>query len=446
VALALLCVAQFIDVLGVTVVVVALPSIGADLGASPESLQPVVTAYALCFGGFLVLGGRAADSLGRRRVFSAGLVLFAVASLVAGLAEGSALLIAARALQGVAAAAVVPAALSMVTSLYPEGPGRTRALAVWTAVAATGGALGFVLGGIVTDAVGWEWLFFANVPIAVVALALTPALLGEEAEGERSSAGLDLVGALLLSGGLGALILAADEAGRDGAGATSIAIPAVLGVALLIGFVLAERRVRAPLVPPGTFANRGILGGNLVAFALTAVTSSAGVLATLYAQDLAGLSAAETGLALMPFSAGVVGGSFVGHRTMPALGERASMAVGLGLVGAAMLVVALAALDGTVAVLSASLAVAGVGLGLAAVASTSIGTASADPEDRGLASGLLNTSTQLGTALGVAALVALASVAGDLLDGIELAYVAAAAMAAVACAAVLLVLRGSERA
>ena len=440
-ALALLCVAQFIDVLGVTVVVVALPSIGADLDVTSDSLQLVVTVYALCFGGFLVLGGRAADALGRRRVFAAGLALFALASLLAGVAGDPALLVAARGLQGLAAAAVVPAALSMVTALYPEGPPRTRALAIWTATAAGGGALGFVLGGIVTEALGWRWLFLLNVPIAVAAIALTPAVLERRAEGVRTGARLDLVGAVLLSGGIGALILAADEAGKDGIGAGAFLLPAFAGVVLLATFATVERRVRDPLVPAGTFANRGLLSGNVVAFALTAVTSSAGVLATLYAQDLLGMSAAETGFALLPFSAGVVAGSLSGNRTMPVLGERGSMTTGLLIVGASMAAIALAGLEGTIGILSACLGVAGVGLGIAAVASTSIGTASAEPEARGMASGLLNTSTQLGTALGVAVLVALAGAASQLRDGIETAYLVAAGASALAAMGALVLLR-----
>jgi MFS family permease len=389
--LALLCVAQFVDVLGVTIVIVALPSLQHDLGLTTATAQWVVSIYALCFGGFLMAGGRAADIYGSRRLFASGLALFGVASLICGLASAAGTLIAARALQGLGAALAVPAALALLTMTFTGAAERARALAFWTAAGAGGGAAGFVLGGVITSGPGWRWVFLVNVPIAAVSLALTPRLLRAQPapdSGER----LDVVGAISLTGALLAAIFALTQGA-----------PAVLAVAVVC-LLFAK-----PLVPGAVLRSRQVIAANGTAMALTATTSGAAVLATIYAQQTLHLGAMETGLAFLPFSLAVICGS----AASPWLGRRLSpqgvMAAGLAGVAAALLV--LSRMHG-VALLGAALALSGLSLGIAAVASTGLGTAAVAERWRGAVSGLLNTSTQLGTAIGVALLSTIATAIG----------------------------------
>jgi EmrB/QacA subfamily drug resistance transporter len=431
-ALALLCVAQFIDVLGVTIVVVALPSIQRDLGLAAGELQWVVSVYALCFGGFLMVCGRAADVFGRLRLFRAGLAVFAAASLGCGLADSAPVLIGARALQGLGAALVVPAALSLLTTTFTKAAERARALAIWTAAAAGGGAAGFVLGGVITDALGWQWVFFVNVPVGVAALLIAPAVL-RETRTPAAARRLDLLGAATVTAGLVALILAATNVDRSGPGDPGTVAALILAACLLAGFAIVERRVPDPLLPPTTLRSRSLVGANLAAFSLTAVTSPAGVLGTLYAQHELELDPTSTGLAFLPFSLAVIAGSALSPGLTRRVGMRTTMATGIATTGVAA--AALSQLGTGLAglpLLIAGLAVSGLGLGCAAVASTATGTAAAGADRQGLASGLLNTATQIGTALGVAALVTLA--AGT---DLRTAYLAAAVLAIVAALAVL---------
>jgi EmrB/QacA subfamily drug resistance transporter len=413
--LALLCVAQFVDVLGVTVVVVALPVIGSELSMSAGSVQWVVSAYALCFGGFLMLAGRAADLYGRRRLFAGGLAVFSVASLACGLAGSGPVLIAARAAQGIGAALVVPAALSLLTTAFPEGEQRTRALGIWTAAAAGGGATGFFAGGIITDALGWEWVFLLNVPLGLAALALTPRLLSES-RAEHAPA-LDSLGAATVTAGLLALVFGLTRA--EEAGPASAETVAVLGLAvgLLLAFVAVERRVRAPLLPPRVWRSRRLVGANAVAFTLTSTTSGTAVLATLYAQDVLDLGPTETGLVFLPFSLAVIAGSLAGSRLTPRYGARVVAAGGLAVVAGGLALGLGIAPERGVPWLLGYLVLAGAGLGAASVAATTTGTDAAREDEQGLAAGLLNTSTQIGTALGTAVLVTIASARSDAAGG-----------------------------
>jgi len=392
-SLALLCVAQFIDVLGVTVAVVALPSIARELHAGPATAGWVISAYALSFGGLLLAGGRAADVFGRRRVFTAGLLAFAAASLACGLAGSAPLLVAARAAQGAAAAAIVPAALALLSATFAAGAARTRALAVWTAAAAGGGAAGFFLGGVVTGVAGWRWVFLLNVPIALAAAALAPRLLAESRAERRR---------------------------------------------------LRLRRAVGAAAGPAT-----------VACVLTATTSGAAVLATTYLQDVLGRSPTATGLAFVPFSLAVAAGSLSGPRIVARLGRRGAIASGLAVVAAAMLVFELASADSGLVALLAGFTVAGAGLGWASVATTEAGMASAAADEQGLVAGLLNTATQLGTAAGVAILGALAAAVtaahaggreAGLVAGYHAGWLAAAALAATAAIAVATASRRGARA
>jgi len=386
-ALAVLCAAQFVDVMGVTVVIVALPAIRGGIDATPGQVQLVVSTYALLFGCLLLPFGRAADRFGRRRLFRGGLAVFGVASVVCGVAPSAEVLVAGRAVQGASAAAVVPAALALVTATFPEGPGRRRALAVWTAAGAGGGALGLFAGGVVTDLAGWRWIFLLNVPL------------------------------VLFSVGLAGRVLPADAVPAPGGG-------------------------RQPLLPRDALS-LGLVAGCAVAFVNTAATSSAGTLAALQAQDVAGISAAATGLLLLPFSLSVVVGSAVGAPLLGRLGPRAA-AVGLGVIALGMACCAVAVgLDGAagVALLGTGCGVGGLGLGVAAVASTAVGVGTVAAQWQGVASGMVNTATQLGTAIGTAALLGLAdAVGGPPADGHRVAFVTIVSftLAAAAAAAVVL--------
>lgn len=415
-ALALLCAAQFVDVLDVNVVIVALPSIGQDLGFSPEDLQWVVSAYVLFFAGFLLLAGRAADLFGRRRMFVIGLALFASASLMCGLAGSPALLLVARAAQGLAAAITAPAALSLIVATFPEGAERNRAVGVWTAVAAAGGAAGLVLGGLITDGLGWRWVFFVNVPVGFAGVALSPLLL-TESRGEAVPRRLDFLGAGTVTTGLVLLVYGLTRAEDAGFGSPTTMVTLAVAVALVAAFVLVESRVRDPLVPLGVFRLRGLVGACLVASALTATTSSVGVLATIYLQQVLDYPATLAGLAGLPLSLSVIAGSFIGSRLAGRMGARVTMISGLAVVAAATLVISgISAESGLVFVLVEAV-LSGLGLGCASVASTATGTSATGENERGLASGLLNTSAQIGTALGLAVLVTVAASRTETLSG-----------------------------
>jgi EmrB/QacA subfamily drug resistance transporter len=407
--LGLLCSVQFVLVLDVTIVAVALPSIRDGLGFSAEGLQWVISAYVLAFAGLLLLGGRAADLWGRRRLFLAGLATFAAASAWCGLAGASWQLVAARAVQGAGAAVVAPAALSLLTTTFAEGAARERALGVWTAAAAGGGAAGFLLGGVLTQALGWRAVFLVNVPVGVLGLLLAPVLpAGRVRQPARR---LDLAGAVTLTLGLSTLVYALSRIERAGlrpAAWLPLAAAALLGAA----FVARERRTAHPLVPLGALRLPGLAVGSLVAVLLTAVTTPGVLFCVLYLQDVLGYPPTLVGLTVAPFSVAVVAGSLAGARLTDArrLGTRRAMAAGLlgvGLGAAALSTMGTS--GGLPPLLVAGFVLAGLGLGIASVASTAAGTAAVPAAQQGLASGLLNTAAQVGTALGLAVLVTVAS-------------------------------------
>jgi MFS family permease len=408
--LGLLCTAQFVLVLDVTIVAVALPSLREGLGFSATGLQWVISAYVLAFAGFLLLGGRAADLWGRRRLFMIGLATFAGASAWCGLARASWELAAARAVQGAGAAVVAPAALSLLTTSFTEGARRERALGVWTAAAAGGGATGFLLGGVVTQTLGWRAVFLVNVPVGLLGLLLSPMLL---AEGPRSPAPrLDLPGAVTLTGAMSSLVYALSQVERTGPGSPGTWLP--LAAAALLGglFVARERRTTYPLIPLEALRVRGLGVGSLVAMLLTGVTTPGALFSVLYIQDLLGYPPTLAGVTIAPFSVAVVAGSLAGARLVDAgrLGPGRAMAAGLLVVGLGA--AALSTMDasgGLPPPMVAGFVLSGLGLGVASVASTSMGTAAVPAQRQGLASGLLNTAAQVGTALGLAVLVAVAS-------------------------------------
>jgi MFS family permease len=416
---ALLCVAQFVVVLDATIVAIALPAVQADLGLPTSTLGWVITAYTLTFGGCLLAAGRLADRVGRRRAFAAGLAVFGAASLACGLASSGAALLAGRALQGVGAALVSPAALALLLTARPEGRARAQAVGWWTAAAAGGGASGWVLGGVLTGLLDWRWVFLVNLPVCAAALALTPRLLAERRE--PSPAPLDVAGALLATLGLAALVLGLTLAPSHALAAlASVAAAAVV----LAAFARVESRAADPLVSRRL---RPALQPNAVAAVLTAATTPPMFFCTLYAQNVLNLDPATAGLLFPPFNLAVIAGSLAGPRVTAAVGERRAMTGGLLAVAAGALVL----FTLSVPALLAGFVVMGAGLGVASVASTARGTAALAPPDRGLASGLLSTSAQVGTVLGLAVMVPAAEVAGY-----ELGFVLAAALAGIAALAV----------
>ena len=446
--LILLCVAQFVDVLDVNAVVVALPSIGRELGFSQGDLQWVVTAYVLFFGGFLLLAGRLADLFGRRRMFVLGLALFAASSLLCGLAWSPLALVVFRAAQGLGAAIVAPAALAIISTTFPEGRERNLAMGVWTAVAAGGGAAGLVLGGLLTDALGWEWIFFVNVPVGAAGVALSFVLL-EADRGERASRRLDLPGAVTVTAGLVLLVYGLTRAEGAGLGSPLTLGTLALALTLLAAFLFVERSVSDPLVPLRVFRTRDLSGSALVAFTNTATTSPVGVLVVLYLQEVLAYSPTLAGLLGLPLSLSVVAGSFLGSRLMGSLGARRTMTLGLLGICAATLITTGISSEGGLAYVVSGAVLSGLALGCSAVASTTRGTSAVEEEVRGLASGLLNSSAQVGTALGLAVLFVIAvartdavTVGGEpgaeaLVAGYRWAFFVGAGIAALGAAAAL---------
>jgi EmrB/QacA subfamily drug resistance transporter len=408
-ALALLAAAQFVVILDASIVNVALPSIGTDLNFSQENLSWVVNAYVLVFGGFLLLGGRMADLLGRRRLFMAGLILFAVASLAGGLAQSETWLIAARAVQGLGAALLSPAALSLVTVLFTEGADRNKAMGVWGAVSGAGGAVGVLLGGMLTEWAGWEWVLFVNVPIGIIAAMLAPRLLPESRnEGERH---FDVLGAVTITAGLSLLVYALVDANSAGWGSTQTLGLSAIAVALIASFYVIERRQEAPLVPfPGIFRIRTITGINVSAVLIAASLFSMFFFISLYMQNVLGFSALEAGLAYLPLAVGIIITAGASAGLVTRFGFKPVLVTGLIITATGLVWFGQVSPDGSYVgdVLFPSL-LAAVGLGLAFVSMTVAAVSGVEPHEAGLASGLINTSQQIGGALGLAILATVAN-------------------------------------
>lgn len=423
--LGVLCSAFFMVVLDVAIVNVALPSIAADLDFSPRSLQWVVSAYALTFGGLLLLGGRAADVLGQRRAFVGGVSVFALASLVAGIAWSPAVLLAARSLQGVGAASMTPAALSILMTTFPDGADRNRALGAWGAVGASGGTIGLLIGGALTQTVGWTWIFLLNVPIGAAVIAVTPALL-ERRPPAASKRRFDLAGAISVTAALSLLVYAVVDA--DAAGWGSLRTLSLLASSALIlaFFAVVERRTTAPLLPFRIFRVGVVLGSNVASVLFGAALFGMFFVITLYLQRVLGYSPLEAGLAWLALSVTALLASAAGAALVTRLGPRAPLVAGLSI--ATIGVWLLSRLPADARYLNdvmPALAVAGIGIGLAFVTLSIGALEGVDEPDAGLASGLVNTTQQIGGALGVAILSTVA-----LADGFEDALLIAAAFAA----------------
>jgi EmrB/QacA subfamily drug resistance transporter len=456
-ALILLCSAQFVVVLDASIVNVALPSIGDALDFSQENLPWVVNAYVLTFGGFLLLGGRTADLLGRRRVFMAGLLLVAVASLLAGFAATEGQLIAARAAQGLGAAIISPAALSIVTTTFSDGAERNKALGVWGAVAGSGGAAGVLLGGILTDSLGWEWVLWVNVPVALLAFALSPRLIAES-RAEAETRAFDVGGAFTVTAALSILVYALVDANDAGWGSSQTLGLIAVSLALLAAFVAIELRATKPLVPFSIFRIRTLTGANVVGLLVGASLFSMFFFISLYMQQVLEYSAIHAGLSYLPLALVIMASAGIASQLVTKLGYKPVLAAGLLFIVIGLTWFSRVSVGGSFAgdILGPSL-FAAAGLGFAFVTTTIAAVSGVEENEAGLASGLINTSQQIGGALGLAVLSAVAisrtddvmsagnsSLENGLTEGFQAAFLGGAAIAALGFVLTLILIRGSD--
>ncbi|OXY94214.1 MFS transporter [Streptomyces diastatochromogenes] len=408
VVVALACAGQFLVVLDVSVVNVALPSMRTDLGLSASGLQWVVNAYAIAFAGFMLLGGRAGDLYGRKRMFLVGLGLFTLASLAGGMAQDGWQLLVARAVQGLGAAVLAPSTLTLLTAAVPDGPARARAIATWTAVGAGGGAAGGLVGGALVDVLSWRWVLLINVPVGAVVLAGSLRWLAESRAGDGRR--LDLPGAVLVTAGLATLAYGISQTEAEGWTSAATLVPLVAGLALVGLFLAVEARTPAPLMPLGLFRLRSVASANAAMFLSGSAMFCMWFFMTLYAQNVLGYSPLLAGLALVPSSLAVVLGSKLAPRFLPALGARTVAVLG------ALIAVAGFAWQSTMTAHGAyPTSVMGPGIlmmlgaGLSATPLAALATAGAAPSDAGLVSGLVNTSRTMGGSLGLAVMSTIAA-------------------------------------
>lgn len=399
-ALAVICVAQLMVVLDATVVNVALPSIREDLDFSRENLTWVVTAYSLAFGGLLLFGGRTGDLFGRRRMFMIGIAIFSVASLVGGFANGEAMLIIARAAQGLGGAIAAPTALALLATTFTEPAARARAFGVFAAMAASGGALGLLLGGVLTDYASWRWALFINAPIGAIVLFMAPRVLNES---QGSGTKLDLPGAVSVTAGMSTLVYGLTKAADDGWGSTTTVVTLAVAAALLVAFVIIEHFSEHPLMPFHIFANRNRTGAYLIMLFLAAALFTTFYFLAQYLQNVHGWSPFHTGVGFLPMPATIMFMSIVVvRRLVPKIGIRPFLTVGPILAIAAM--VSFSQLDASSSYwpFLGSILLLGVGMGCSFVPLTMTAVNGVEPHETGLASALLNTGQQVGGAIGLA--------------------------------------------
>jgi EmrB/QacA subfamily drug resistance transporter len=407
-ALALLCAVQFMVVLDIAIVNVALPSIQTDLGFSQQNLQWVLSAYALVFGGFLLLGGRTADLLGRRRIFFAGTIIFTLGSLLCGLAWSDESLIGARAIQGLGAAAITPAALAILVTTFAEGRERNIALGAWGAVGGFGAAAGVLFGGILTDLLAWEWIFFVNIPVGLAGLALTPILLSESRD--RRAQSFDVPGAVLVTTGLSTLVLAITQ-GRDwGWGSAATIGVFTLSVALLGAFILWESRVKDPLMPFSIFRLRTLTASNVAGFVLGTALFAMFLMLTLYMQQVLGFSPIETGLAYLAVAGTAIIWANVAAVAVNRVGVKPALVFGMSLLTIGLLYFTQVSVGGSYWTdLFPGFLIIGLAIPFAFVPISIAAFAGTRQDEAGLASGLMNTSQQIGGAVGIAILSTIAT-------------------------------------
>lgn len=406
--LVIVCLAQFMVILDATIVNVALPSIQRGLHFTQENLQWIINAYTLVFGGFLLLGGRAADLIGRKRLFMAGLVVFSLASLLNGLSQSGEMLIAGRALQGLGAAMLSPAALSVLTTTFAEGAERTKALGVWSGIAAGGGAVGLLAGGILTSALSWQWIFFVNVPIGAMALVAALRFVPESL-GNLAHRTFDLAGALSVTGGLSLLVFTLVKAQSFGwtSGKT---LGLFAGAAILLAaFIAVEARSRSPLVRLRIFTVRTLVAGDSVLLLVASGLFAMFFFASLYVQEILGYSPLKAGFAFLPVALTIGVGAGIAQQLVRRLGIRVLISAGLVIATIGMLVLSGLPVNGSYPNLLAGLLPIALGLGLTFVPITLLATSGVEPGDAGLASGLFNTAQQVGGSIGLAILSTLAA-------------------------------------
>jgi EmrB/QacA subfamily drug resistance transporter len=440
--LVLICFAQFMVVLDGTVVNVALPSIQKDLGLSEANLQWIVNAYTLVFGGFLLLGGRAGDLLGRKRLFLFGLVVFTSASLLDGLASSSGMLIGARGLQGLGAAFISPAALAIITTTFAEGAERAKALGVWAAIAIGGSAVGLILGGALTQYFSWPWVFFINVPVGI-AVFFASLRYVPESKDELAHRSFDVAGAVTVTGGLMTLVYAIVQAQEKGWTSAQTIGTFVLAAVLLVSFVVIELRAKAPLVRLSIFRTRSLTAANITMFLVGAGLFAMFFFNSLYLQRVLGYGPLDAGLAFLPFTGGIILSAGFASKYAPRFGVRPVAIGGMIVTALGMLLLTQVPVDGTyVTNVLPALVLVSLGLGCVFVPLTLVATTGLVNEDQGLASGLFNTSQQIGGALGLAILATFAasrtanvtgvSQSQALVDGFHVAFLGGAVFVLVA--------------
>jgi EmrB/QacA subfamily drug resistance transporter len=455
-ALVVLGVAYLMVVLDVSIVNVALPSIEKDLNFSPENLQWVISAYGLTFGGLLLLGGRSGDILGRRRLFMVGLGLFALFSLLCGLATTSGMLIAFRALQGSAGAILSPSVFSIVTVTFEEGKERNTALGILGGIAGSGAAIGVLLGGVLTEFAGWQWIFFVNVPIGVLALFFVRRFV-RESRSEGIARSFDAGGAFAVTASLMVLVYALTQASQKGWGSTQTIVLLFVSAALMVTFLLIESRVSHPLLPLGFFRRRTPTGANIIGFGLGTMVFGMFFLLSLYMQQVLGFSALQTGLAYLAVALTAVVASGVAQALVTKLGVKPILSIGMITLTIGLVLFAQISAHGSYfSDLFPGFIIVGIGLGFSFVPISIAALAGIEPQEAGLASGLINTSQQIGGALGVAILTTVAvsranhELAGGASKavantaGYQLAFYVAAAFAVASLVATLLILHRRE--
>jgi len=455
-ALAVLGVAYLMVILDVSIVNVALPSIQQDLDFTTENLQWVVSAYALTFGGFLLLGGRMGDLLGRRKLFMAGLLLFALFSLLCGLSVSSGMLIAMRALQGVAGAALAPSVFSITSVTFAEGTERNKALGILGAIAGSGAAIGVLLGGVLTQYVGWEWIFYVNAPIGIATFLIAPRFV-RESRVSGMQRHFDSLGAVTITASLMLLVFALTQANNVGWGSART-IGEIIGSLVLLGaFVIIEQRSANPLVPLRFFRKRTPTGANIVGFGLGSIVFSMFFLLSLYMQEILGFSALETGVGYLAVALTAILASGVAQALTTRIGVKPVLATGLALIGGGLVYFTQISVDGSyVDDLLPGFLMVGVGLGFAFVPVSIAALSGIEPKEAGLASGLINTTQQIGGALGVAILTTVFTTHSAnqiasgtpkpqaFVDGFSIAFWVAAAFAAISIVATLVALKRSD--
>ena len=451
-ALALLLGVQFMVVLDIAIVNVALPSIQKDLGISERNLQWVVSAYALLFGGLLLLGGRVADLLGRRRLFIGGLLVFTAASLTSGLAWSEGVLIGARALQGFGAALITPAALSILTTTFTEGKERNTALGAWGAVGAFGAVAGVLLGGILTSALSWHWIFYVNVPVGVLGLALAPFFLNESRDGRAKS--FDVPGAALVTGGLVTLVYAITQANSYGWGSLATIGLFTGSLALLAAFIGWELRTAEPLMRFGIFRLRTVSGANVAGLVMGTAMFGMFLMLTLYMQQVLHYSAMRTGVAYLAVAGTAIVWSALAAQLVTRVGVKPVLVTGMTALSAGLLYFTQVSVGGTyLGDLLPGFLLISIGIGFSFVPISIAALAGVQPAEAGLASGLINTSQQIGGALGIAALSSIATSTTNtkiasgsalpvaLTDGFQSAFFGAAGVAILGILVALFVVR-----